>query len=84
MKTFEQFINENKNAYTELDDLRVFNLIQKDTGLKEYFVALLGDRKMFVSELKNVAKENNISVSDFNSIFLKFYDKHSIFKESDE
>lgn len=84
MKTFREFVLEVSNNFDSLDDIKLLNFIEKDDGLKTYFITLLGDRKMFISELKSIANDNKLSPSDYNKIYLIFHKENGIFKDEEE
>jgi hypothetical protein len=58
-------------------------MLIKDAGLNEFFVSLLGDRKMFVSELKDIAKKEKLDIDDFGQIYLKFNKKYNPLDKED-
>lgn len=84
MKTFLQFVMEASNNFDSLDDVSILNKIQGDEGLKTYFTTLLGDRKMFISELAKFAKEEKLNPVDYNKIYLVFHKENGLFANEDE
>lgn len=80
---FLMFLAEKSDHFHSIDSFTLYSEITKNLGQKEYFESLLGDRKMFVSELKDLAKKEKLDIEDYNQIYLKFA-KHFGFDASKE
>lgn len=82
MISFGKFLREKAYNFHSLDDITLYNKITKDDGLEEYFKTLVGDRGMFVQELKKIAKEEHLHIDDYNKVYIRFMQVHNVFDDN--
>lgn len=83
MIKFDAYIREKMKLHS-VEEVKLYNLITKNKGIKEYFASLIGDRNMFYDELANTAKEHKINIDDFTNVYVRFSQNNKIFEEQEK
>ena len=83
MIKFDAYIREKMKLHS-IDEVKLYNAISKNKGIKEYFIALIGDREMFYDELESKAKELKLDIDDYTNVYVRFSQNNKLFEEQEK